>query len=629
MTSARAPRTVVTRSQLADLRRWLVAASDMVKSVNANDPLEVLLSQVSQKARVLLRLDMCAVMLVEDGTDRLLVRGYDGLSREYVSRLNTDHPLLITPDARNTSPSARAYLTGETIAIPDVKSAEGFDPWLDIALREGYGALVATPLYDGNHKAGVIVGYSMEAREFTETHLELLRLLADHAGSALQGAYLRSASADIIEQLHAANAELTSQRHALELAADQHRRLLQVMANDVGISGVVTILAELLNASVALEDPNGNVIASAAVGTYLAPPHGAEREREPIQRALAQISRERAGAVRVPRRNEESTHFWLAPVTLGEEVVARLWVAKPADEMGEVDRRGMERFVLALALEMAKQRSALQAQMGLSRDLVAELLTDFPDSYRRVLLERATAMGYDLTSPQLVLIASPDPTGRDERVRTANTTKLLETAHVTLRRMGRPALMGVSDHDVVLLVPSANGDRSAGREIAKAVQLELRRLRKPITASFALGSVVDDVSAVARTFRAARGALRLAAGRQPGSVVDTDDFGVFTLLLSNTEPDALVRFAEGRVAALNGRDAKKQSDLLDTLRVWLECSCSTSLTSERLVVHPNTVIYRIRVIEETLGRSLKDQEFLMELRLAFMILDVARASIPG
>ena len=75
MTSARAPRTVVTRSQLADLRRWLVAASDMVKSVNANDPLEVLLSQVSQKARVLLRLDMCAVMLVEDGTDRLLVRG--------------------------------------------------------------------------------------------------------------------------------------------------------------------------------------------------------------------------------------------------------------------------------------------------------------------------------------------------------------------------------------------------------------------------------------------------------------------------------------------------------------------------------------------------------------------------
>lgn len=611
-----------------DLRKWLLAASDMIRAVNADDPIDVLLTKISQRARSLLSLDMCAVMLADDAGRQLLARGYDGLSREYVDHLNSDRPLLVTPtDVDSTSPSVQAYLTGRIITIPDVRSAEGFEPWRDLAFREGYGALVAAPLLDGDRIAGVLVGYSHTSREFTATHLELLKLLADHAGTALESARLRTAGQSMIERLHVANAELTAQRYALEIAEDQHRRLMQVMANDVGVSGVVTMLAELLEASVALEDPHGNVMASAALGTYIAPPSGADRESEVVQAALAQVAQRRSGSVELPALSDGAIQFWIAPVTLGGEVVAYLWVGKPSASLDPVGRRGIERFALAVALEIAKQRSAMQVQLALSRDLVADILSEVRGSQRRVLLERAAAMGHDLSSPHTLLVAGLDAQPGASPMRSLKTSRLIETAHSTVRRLGVQAVVGGTEQELVILLAAdaQTQDSYDAHDVAQAILTDLRRTRKAVSASIVVGAKAIDITEVADHFRSARGALRLLAGKQAGAIIDIEQFGVYALLLSHADTGPLMRFASNLLAPLIDRDARKQSDLIDTLRCWLTSNCSTSLAGEKLVVHTNTVIYRIKIIEELLGRSLRDQDLLTEIRLALMIHDVAQA----
>ncbi|MFP3844129.1 PucR family transcriptional regulator [Priestia filamentosa] len=66
--------------------------------------------------------------------------------------------------------------------------------------------------------------------------------------------------------------------------------------------------------------------------------------------------------------------------------------------------------------------------------------------------------------------------------------------------------------------------------------------------------------------------------------------------------------------------AKKDHDvLLHTLSVYLETHCQLSETAKRLYVHRNTVIYRLEKCEELIGRSLKEPDETLRLRLAFRI----------
>lgn len=66
-------------------------------------------------------------------------------------------------------------------------------------------------------------------------------------------------------------------------------------------------------------------------------------------------------------------------------------------------------------------------------------------------------------------------------------------------------------------------------------------------------------------------------------------------------------------------NTEEAQSLLETLSVYLETHCQISDTAKRLFVHRNTVVYRLEKCEEILGKSLKDAETTMGLRIAFRI----------
>ena len=57
------------------------------------------------------------------------------------------------------------------------------------------------------------------------------------------------------------------------------------------------------------------------------------------------------------------------------------------------------------------------------------------------------------------------------------------------------------------------------------------------------------------------------------------------------------------------------SVLRDTLRVFLQESGSFKATAERLTLHKNTVQYRVRKAEESLGRPVGEDRLQVELAL--------------
>jgi len=178
----------------------------------------------------------------------------------------------------------------------------------------------------------------------------------------------------------------------------------------------------------------------------------------------------------------------------------------------------------------------------------------------------------------------------------------------------------------VLLLPADPDPGDALRRIqAKADQALGGRGMVTVVA----GPVASDPAGYATAFRVARGAaaLRRASGR--GGFVDAGRLGLSALLLETGTPGALRRFSADVLHSVAEHEARYGGDLLVTLRAWLAAGCSTAAAADALVVHRNTVNYRLGRIEQLTGRSLRDSRVRLELELALTIREIVQADVPG
>jgi len=88
--------------------------------------------------------------------------------------------------------------------------------------------------------------------------------------------------------------------------------------------------------------------------------------------------------------------------------------------------------------------------------------------------------------------------------------------------------------------------------------------------------------------------------------------------------EALVRRILGPVLEA---DRRKGSELVRSLRVWLEHDRRTEAAARQLVIHKHTLAYRLKRIEALTGRNLARTADLADLWLAIRALDVLRS--PG
>jgi len=84
------------------------------------------------------------------------------------------------------------------------------------------------------------------------------------------------------------------------------------------------------------------------------------------------------------------------------------------------------------------------------------------------------------------------------------------------------------------------------------------------------------------------------------------------------EAERVVSVILGRLLAY---DEKRDSKLLRSLRVFLECNRSWQHSATELGIHKQTLVYRIRRVEELTDRRVNSTSDVAELWLALMALD--------
>ena len=128
----------------------------------------------------------------------------------------------------------------------------------------------------------------------------------------------------------------------------------------------------------------------------------------------------------------------------------------------------------------------------------------------------------------------------------------------------------------------------------------------------------DHLTGTAGALKLARIALRGAAGAAGAGKVVV--FGRDSLsVAAASAPDVMARLSHAILSGLEPMPAEDRAVLLDTFGAWLNHGGSADEAARRLYVHPNTVRYRLRRLEERTGRILSDPRHLAELSLAFEV----------
>lgn len=564
-----------------ELRRWLAGVAEIGAAVARQDPLDDLLGRVARTACELLAYDFCGVFLPDASGRALVIRGYHGLSPEYVAQVNAEHPILLGEARDGEAPTSRAFRTASVVALADIAEEPQFGPWGGVAQEQGYRALVSVPLLLADEVVGTLNCYRRSPHRFTDAELELVSTLATQVAIALVTAQLQASELATIEELRK--------------AADIHAQLTSTALRREGVGGVVRGLARLVGRPVLAEDVAGTLLVAAP--HPFAVPRGKEVDTRLADGSLAEMT------------SDERTRV-VVGVLLEGGVVARVWCDASLSELSSLDVRALEHAGVVAALELLRERTAAEVESRLRGSLVADLLSGDVD--HRSLLERGRRMGHDLTAPHALIAVG----ARDAD---------LEAVIPALRGVKPPPLATVHRGVLVLLWPEAasrDGAAVSSNDAARALADLLARTRGRVVAAVTATTPPRELPA---SFRTARGALALAAqGQEFGAVVlDLSDAAMETLLLQLDDIEGLRRFALRVLEPVLDYDRTRSTDLIATCRTLLNHNLDRRATAAVLHLHPNTVLQRTRRVEELTGLHLARPRDLLELTTALAVARIA------
>ena len=121
-----------------------------------------------------------------------------------------------------------------------------------------------------------------------------------------------------------------------------------------------------------------------------------------------------------------------------------------------------------------------------------------------------------------------------------------------------------------------------------------------------VSACVDWSADLRDAHRQARQAIEAAAFAPEGPAVLFDELGLLRFLLAPSDRTDQLRFARAVLGPVLDYDRDHQTQLVTTLGAWLDGGGSLTRTAAALYVHPKTVRYRLRRVEElTRARPLR------------------------
>jgi PucR family transcriptional regulator, purine catabolism regulatory protein len=374
---------------------------------------------------------------------------------------------------------------------------------------------------------------------------------------------------------------------ALQRTVRQHAALVRAAEHDAGLDGMLRVLQASRGIRSWVIGRDRHVLA--------------RRDADPRPEDVEAVAEESSRLQ--PDYPVDAGHWQIFPIVAVGRTEAHLVVSAPDGPLPPEDRAAVDQTLPFLGLELARRRALRESERRFAAELI-DLVSAGP-SQLPAAAARLEAFGVDPEAPVVGLVCEGAPL--DE------TVDALEDA---LARAGVAGVVASKGMEVVGIARWEAGEGTLAdlaREIAQALGGR---------AAVGVGGIAPSAQALRTSLVEARHACRFARLRRQGeSYAVHGEVGSHTLLLAMQDEEVLAAFRRALLLPLEEHDARRHTQLVDTLDAFLSSGGQWQSTAERLHVHVNTLRHRLSRVERLTGRSLQS----MEDRVDFFIALRARA----
>ncbi|HEX2296688.1 MAG TPA: PucR family transcriptional regulator ligand-binding domain-containing protein [Actinomycetota bacterium] len=380
------------------------------------------------------------------------------------------------------------------------------------------------------------------------------------------------------------------------LSVEVHERLAALVSSGGGPADVLEEAVAIAGGWAVLFDMRGGVLARAAARTA-APPDEAKLWKS--------LPRPGDSATTAADQGPDSSYVALAVDAGGRR---EAWaVFGKGHRIEPRDRIVARHAVTVLGLLLTSRRAVVDAERRIAGDVLVEAVAGRLAGGE--LARRLELVGFARGEPVVALVLDAGSVSESALEEVA---WLVDGALGVRQVPGRTATV---EGRVVALVTSPDPERLAG--------LLLEEARSWALASSDVRIGVGSRSPAAELRRSYLEALFALRAAGPGvSVASPRDLGSYAVLLGGQPREALEGFVRSVLGPLIDRDRARSSDLVASVRAFIESGGRWEPGAETLAIHRHTLRYRVRQAEELLGRDLASAEDRMEIWLALKAMEV-------
>ena len=163
------------------------------------------------------------------------------------------------------------------------------------------------------------------------------------------------------------------------------------------------------------------------------------------------------------------------------------------------------------------------------------------------------------------------------------------------------------------------------KEIYKEIEAFMQEEYPGWEICLGIGRGYERLDKLQYSFKEASRCITLAdkKGKRSG-VYDYKELGLFNLLLELEDTRLVQEYIDNTIGCIISYDEENHTELLQTLKIYMQNNCSLLHTAEQLHTHRNTVKYRIQRVEEITGKDMENAMTRLEFMNAILCHEICR-----
>lgn len=300
----------------------------------------------------------------------------------------------------------------------------------------------------------------------------------------------------------------------------------------------------------------------------------------------------------------ENLLYTVSPVRVFEQIGGFIFLDSSENSYNDFYTLVLDRAAMAISQILLRFRTLEERKQNIEEELVRNLLSGKPiddEAYRSIF-----PIHYHNSPYRLVIWSLKEPMEWKEYLWDEVKIQVLMVFRSYLQQSGFHPLISIRPHEVVAIVfipPSFDKELEKGKWNKLMKHLQTHASTSFFSeASFGISSSFLDFTTIKKAYEEAKNVLFL----QEKKLIHTpfaEEIGIYRLLMDLLKKEELQNYVQYYLGKIIDYDKKNNSQLMQTLAVYLECSGSKQETANQLFIVRQTLYYRIEKLEALLGKD--------------------------